>query len=158
MGIIGIETMSLIEQGIKNGLISISEDKSRITYHNQNKSRNYNNPEEKVQAETFLQLVQIYGYNPKHIKMFVPVTMGREVKEADIIVYKDEACLEPYILIECKKEEVSEAEFTQAIEQAYSYAFALPGEVKYVWVTSKIRQEYFEVDKTRNSRFSKGLF
>ena len=47
--------------------------------------------------------------------------------KADIIVYKDDACLEPYILVECKKEEVSEAEFSQAIEQAYSYAFALPG-------------------------------
>ena len=144
--------MNLIEQGIQKGLISISEDKSRITYLNQNKTRNYNNPEEKVQAETFLQLVQTYGYSAERIKMFVPVTMGREIKEADIIVYKDDACLEPYILVECKKEEVSEAEFSQAIEQAYSYAFALPGEVKYVWVTSKIRQEYFEVDKTKNSR------
>ena len=144
--------MNLIEDGVRKGLISISEDKSRITYLNQNKTRNYNNPEEKVQAETFLQLVQTYGYSAERIKMFVPVTMGREVKEADIIVYKDDACLEPYILVECKKEEVSEAEFSQAIEQAYSYAFALPGEVKYVWVTSKIRQEYFEVDKTKNSR------
>ena len=49
--------MDLIEQGIQKGLISFSEDKSRITYLNQNKSRNYNNPEEKVQAETFLKLV-----------------------------------------------------------------------------------------------------
>ncbi|MBR0098276.1 MAG: hypothetical protein IJP90_00980 [Treponema sp.] len=47
--------MSLIENGIKNDLISITEDKSRITYINQNKTRNYNNPEEKVQAEIFLQ-------------------------------------------------------------------------------------------------------
>ena len=83
--------MNLIEQGIQKGLISISEDKSRITYINQNKSRNYNNPEEKVQAEIFLQLVQTYGYSAERIKMFVPVTMGREVKEADIIVYKDDA-------------------------------------------------------------------
>lgn len=144
--------MNIIEQGKKKGLITISEDGTRITYVHQNKTRNYNNPEEKVQAETFLELVYTYGYNPKHIKMFVSVTMGREIKEADIIVYKDDDCLEPYILVECKKQDVSEAEFSQAIEQAYSYAFALPGDVKYVWVTSQIRQEYFEVDKTKNSR------
>jgi len=60
--------MNLIEQGIQKGLISISEDKSRITYINQNKSRNYNNPEEKVQAEIFLQLVQTYGYSAERIK------------------------------------------------------------------------------------------
>ena len=144
--------MNIIEQGVSQGLISFNEDKSRITYTHQNKSRNYNNPEEKVQAEAFLQLIFTYGYKSERIKMFVPVTMGREIKEADIIVYNDDDCLEPYILVECKKEEVSEAEFSQAIEQAYSYAFALPGDVKYVWVTSKIRQEYFEVDKTKNSR------
>lgn len=51
----GSKIMSLIENGIKNDLISITEDKSRITYINQNKTRNYNNPEEKVQAEIFLQ-------------------------------------------------------------------------------------------------------
>ena len=49
--------MNLIEDGVRKGLISISEDKSRITYINQNKSRNYNNPEEKVQAEIFLQSI-----------------------------------------------------------------------------------------------------
>lgn len=144
--------MNIIDQGIQKGLISISEDGNRITYINQNKSRDYTKPEEKVQADTFIQLILTYGYAQERIKVNVPVTMGREIKYADIVVYKDDSCLEPYILVECKKEEVSEAEFSQAIEQAYSYAFALPGEVKYVWVTSKIRQEYFEVDKTKNSR------
>lgn len=50
------------------------------------------------------------------------------------------------------REEVSEAEYQQAIEQAYSYAFALPCDIKYVWVTSGIKSDYFEVDKTQNSR------
>ena len=54
--------MDLIEQGKQKGLIFISEDKSRITYLNQNKSRNYNNPEEKVQAETLLRLILDYKY------------------------------------------------------------------------------------------------
>ena len=44
------------------------------------------------------------------------------------------------------------AEYQQAINQAYSYAFALPGEVKYVWVTSSIKNDYFEVDKTQDTR------
>lgn len=38
-------------------------------------------------------------------------------------------CVRPLILVECKKQEVSEAEFQRAITQAYSYAFALPGKV-----------------------------
>lgn len=78
--------------------------------------------------------------------------MGSEVKEADIVVFEDEVCVKPLILVECKKQEVSEAEFQQAINQAYSYAFALPNEVKYVWVTSGIKNDYFEVDKSQNTR------
>ncbi|MBP3777106.1 MAG: restriction endonuclease subunit M [Prevotella sp.] len=105
-----------------------------------------------MQAETFLKLILDYNYPVSRIKQFVPVTMGREIKEADIVVYADEMCMRPHVLVECKRQEVSEAEFQQAIEQAYSYAFALPGEVKYVWVTSSIKNEYFEVDKNQNTR------
>ena len=74
------------------------------------------------------------------------------LKEADIVVYADKDCLRPHILVECKRQEVSEAEYQQAIEQAYSYAFALPSDIKYVWVTSGIKSDYFEVDKSQNTR------
>lgn len=141
-----------IKIGQEKGLISFNNDFSRITYTHQNKERNYNNPEEKVQAETFLQLAIDYKYPVNRIKQFVPVTMGRDVKEADIIVYDDDACTKPHILVECKRQEVSEAEYQQAIEQAYSYAYALPCEIKYVWVTSGIKSDYFEVDKNQNTR------
>lgn len=141
-----------IQLGIEKGLITFNDDRSRITYVYQKKERNYNNPEEKVQTEAFLRLILDYHYPVSRIRLFVPVTMGREIKEADIVVYADELCMRPHILVECKRQEVSEAEFQQAIEQAYSYAFALPGEVKYVWVTSSIKNEYFEVDKNQNTR------
>lgn len=84
----------------------------------------------------FLQLILDYNYPESRIRQFEPVTMGSEIKEADIVVFDDELCVKPLILVECKKQEVSEAEFQQAINQAYSYAFALPCEVKFVWVTS----------------------
>lgn len=141
-----------IQIGIEKGFISFNEDKSRIKYCYQGKERNYNNPEEKVQALAFLQLIIDYNYPERQIKQFEPVTMGSEVKEADIVVFEDEICVKPLILVECKKQEVSEAEFQQAINQAYSYAFALPNEVKYVWITSGIKNDYFEVDKTQNTR------
>ena len=51
-----------------------------------------------------------------------------------------------------KHQDVSEAEFLQAIEQAYSYAYSLPCDVKYIWVTSGIRNEYYEVDKNLGTR------
>ena len=81
--------MNLIELGIEKGIIKFDEEQNFITYIQQNKKRNYNNPEEKVQAETFLTLVLIYGYAEKRIKQFVSVQMGSETKEADLIAARD---------------------------------------------------------------------
>lgn len=95
--------MNLLQQGIRQRLIYLSEDEKTITYIHQNKTRNFTNPEEKVQAEAFIQLVLKYKYTPERIKMFVPVKMGVETKEADIVVYNDDECKQPHILVECKK-------------------------------------------------------
>ena len=138
---------NLIEKGIEKGLISFDTAKKYITYIHQNKKRNYNNPEEKVQAEAFLQLIFDYGYPVEHIKQFVSVTMGSSTREADIVVYNDEKHTQPHIVVECKHSDVSDQEFNQAIEQAGSYAYALSGTIKYLWVTSGIKNESFLIDK-----------
>lgn len=143
--------MNLIDTGIKKGLIQFDEDRNFITYVHQNKKRNYNNPEEKVQAEAFLTLVILYGYPVNRTKQFVSVQMGSETKEADIIVYNDDECQETYILVECKKEDVTDQQFNIAVDQAYSYAVAEGA--KYVWTTSRIKNQYYEVpDKKPKSR------
>ena len=141
-----------IQQGVLQKLIAFNDEATRIEYMHQGKSRSYTNPEEQVQAETYCRLIIEYGY-PKHrVLNFISVTMGADKKEADIVVYNDDACQEPHILVECKKEEVSEAEFNQAINQAYSYAFAMARNIKWVWVTSKIKNTYFQVNKDKQSR------
>ena len=139
--------MSLILQGVAKGLIKLDDEQKYITYIHQNKKRNYTNPEEHVQAETFLKLILTYGYDTKRIRLFVSVTMGSSTKEADIIIYNDDQCLSPHILVECKKQDVSEAEFTQAVEQAFSYAVAEGA--KFVWVTSGIKDQYYQVPKEK---------
>lgn len=137
------ETIKVIKEIILNGqksnLIKISEDLSTITYINQNISRNYNNPEEKIQAKIFCELILKYNYPVEQVKQYVKVTVGSDVKEADIIVYKDSECKKPYIIAECKKETITEQEFKQAVRQAYAYAFATAGTIKYIWVTSGIK-------------------
>ncbi len=144
----------IIIEGQKKGLIKISNDVSTITYINQNISRNYNNPEERVQAETYCELVLNYNYPVENIQLYVKVPVGSDVKEADIIVYNDSEHKRPHIIVECKKEEITEQEFKQAVRQAYSYAFATAGTVKYIWVTSGIKDEYYSFDKEIDSRES----
>lgn len=147
-------TKEIIGAGKKANLIKISDDLSTITYLHQNISRNYNNPEEKVQAETFCELVLKYNYPVEQVKQYVKVTVGSDVKEADIIVYNDLDCKKPHIIVECKKEEITEQEFKQAVRQAYAYAYATAGTVKYIWVTSGIKDEFYSFDKEVDSRES----
>lgn len=135
--------MELIDEGTTKKLIRLEDGGKYIVYLNQGKRRNYENPEEKVQAEAFLRLVLVYNYPVERIRQFVSVQMGSETKEADIIVYEDDALSTPLIVGECKKEAVSELEFARAADQAVSYAVAEGA--RYVWVTSKIKNDYFEI-------------
>ncbi|MGX2982304.1 N-6 DNA methylase [Helicobacter sp. 23-1045] len=141
----------LINKAIQKGIITFSDDKKLITYTYQNKERKYHNPEEKVQALTFCKLVLEYGYPQEQIKLFASIQMGSSTKEADIVVYSDKDCKIPHIIVECKKQEISDLEFQNAINQAFSYAVAEGA--RFVWVSSGLKDEYYQVlDKKPKDR------
>ncbi len=139
--------MELIAEGVKRKLIRFEDDGKYIVYVHQDKRRNFNNPEEKVQAEAFLQLAINYEYPVNRIRLFVPVQMGVETKEADIIVYDDAPLKAPLIVTECKKPDISELEFARAADQAVSYAVAEGA--RYVWVTTSLKDEYFQIPEKK---------
>lgn len=131
--------------GIKDKYITISSDMAYISYSCKNKTkRKFQNPEESVQAEAFLKLIYDYNYLPNNIAVNESVQIGSETKEADILVY-DTNNNKILIVVECKEENINERQFQIAIDQAYSYAHAKAA--KYIWVTSKIKNEYFEIIK-----------
>lgn len=143
-----------IQQGLQAKLIELSADGSTITYVKQGKSRNFNNPEEKVQVEAFVRLVLEFGYPVENIKQFVSVKMGSDKREADIVVYEDALDSKPIIIVEAKKQEVTQAEFNQAINQCFSYANFISGAgtIKYIWVYSTLLSEFYRYDQTKNTR------
>jgi hypothetical protein len=53
--------MSFVQQGIERDLVRFDEEEKFITYIHQDKRRSYSNPEERVQAETFLKLILIWS-------------------------------------------------------------------------------------------------
>ncbi len=146
--------MIFLTKALENNDISINDNQERITYTASKSTFSYRNPEEKVRAETYAKLIHEYNYSPQQIKLEVPVTMGSDTKRADIIIYNDDVCTKPHIVVECKRPEVSEMEFDQAVNQGLSYAQALAGTIKYLWVTSQLKNEYFYVDKDRHIRNS----
>src|SRR4051794_14412772 len=107
----------LLKEGLKRKLIRFDDDGKYIVYVRQNQRRNYSNPEEKVQVDAFLQLILTYNYPVEHVRLFVPIQMGVATKEADLVVYNDPAHKSPHIVVECKRETVSEQEFARAADQ-----------------------------------------
>ncbi|GAB4342965.1 MAG: hypothetical protein OHK0038_22980 [Flammeovirgaceae bacterium] len=137
--------MSYLNKAQREGLIIIDSEKQTVVYVHQQLKRSLENPEEIVQLQAFLQLVYEYNYPTKQIRICQPVKMGSAKKEADIVVYADNHCQSPYMVVECKKEGISDTVFEEAIEQGFSYAAALSA--SYVWVTSQDKDAYFEVWK-----------
>lgn len=126
--------MSFLERAIKDGYAYISggENKQKITYvTSDNHSENYSDPEEEVRAEFWAELIYKYEYPANRIKVEVVVPDRLPSDRADIVIFSDDECKRPYTVVECKKDGVTDAEFTQAIEQGVGNA---------TWV--KLRAEY----------------
>lgn len=133
----------LFKKGIANNYIAINNDNSYITYHCKNNARRkLCNPEEFVQATAYLKLIIDYNYSPLNISVNENVQIGSSIKEADILVY-NETNSKILIVVECKEEQINERQFQVAVDQAYSYAHSLASQ--YIWVTSGIKDEYFEI-------------
>lgn len=135
--------MDFIQIGLDKKLIAFDENRTRITYIHRNKSYNFRDPEESVRAEAFVQLIEIYGYPEARIDFEVTVPRRTPSDSADIVVYSDDALTVPYIVVECKKESSTNAEFKQAIEQGFGNANSL--RAAYVWITSRTLSNYHDV-------------
>jgi len=112
--------MIFLEQAIKKGYASISGEgsKQRITYTAVNHSERFGDPEEKVRAEYWAELIFRYGYEPARIGVEVTVPDRTPKDSADLVVFHDDARTQPFAVIECKRDGVTDAEFAQAVEQA----------------------------------------
>lgn len=126
--------MTNLERAIKDGYAYITgtEGKEKIVYVSSGShSENYNDPEEKVRAEFWAELIYKYEYPVNRIKIEVVIPDRLPTDRADIVVFSDDECKRPYTVVECKKDGVTDAEFSQAIEQGVGNA---------TWV--KLRAEY----------------
>lgn len=112
--------VNFIERAIADELAAITgEGKTeRIRYIAANHSERWADPEEKVRAEFWAELIYKYEYQPERMRFEVNVPRRTPNDYADLVIYKDDDLQEPYFVFECKRADVSDAEFTQSIEQA----------------------------------------
>lgn len=118
-----------IQKGIEKGYLALSDDEARITYHcSREYSTSFKNPEETVRASYFAELVIDYQYPNEKIDIEVTVPRRTPSDRADIVIYEDAELKKPFLVVECKKDGITDSEFSQAIEQAFGNANSLRAE------------------------------
>ena len=115
-----------VERGIAKKILSLSSDESKITYNcSRHYTENFKDPEEKVRASYFVELILDFQYPAEKIDIEVIVPRRTPEDRADIVVYEDDELKKPFIVVECKRDGITDAEFKQAIEQAFGNANSL---------------------------------
>lgn len=134
--------MENVNRGIGEKIIKLSEDKKRITYFCKREySTTFTNPEEKIRASYFIELVLDKKYPKENIDIEVPVERRIPDDRADIVVYDEDG--KDYLIVECKRDGISDAEFKQAIEQAFGNANSK--RAKYAIVVAGTTRTAFDV-------------
>ncbi len=111
----------LLKRALAEGYIKLhGEGKTeRILYvADNNHSEKWADPEEKIRAAFYAELIYKYKYKPSRIGVEILVPRRTPSDRADLVIYKDDERKEPFAVIECKRDGISQAEFLQAIEQA----------------------------------------
>ena len=141
------KTMTFLEQAVQDGLASISGEgkKQYIHYHAMNHTERYSDPEEKVRAEYWAELIYRYEYKPEYIGIELTVPDRVPGDRADLVVFEDAEQKRPFAVIECKKDSVTEAEFEQAVEQAAGNGTWAKFRAKYIGVIAgKLRRRFLD--------------
>ncbi len=132
-----------IQIGQQKGYIQILDQGTTIHYIVPDKRYRFKAPEEQVRASYYVELIERYQYPETRINLEVTVPRRTPSDFADIVVFDDDEQQIPYIVVECKKDKISEAEFSQAIEQAFGNCNSLAGEL--CGVVAGNTRRFFEV-------------
>ena len=133
-----------LQIGQQKGYIQILNEGTTIHYIVPNKRYRFKDPEEQVRARYYVELIERYQYSENAMGLEVTVPRRTPSDSADLVVFRDDDCLTPFIVVECKKDRISEAEFNQAIEQVFGNCNSLSGD--YAAVVAGHTRRFFEVN------------
>jgi type I restriction enzyme M protein len=125
VGVNSVQPVDKIQEGVKKGYFRLLNDNTRIEYLSQSHKEQFNDPEEHVRAEYYFDLIEKYRYSGRRISFEVEMPDRTPERFADIVIYVDDARTRPYIVVECKKDGISNAEFEQATKQTIANARVL---------------------------------
>ena len=129
--------------GQQKRYIELINEGTTIHYVAPGKKYKFTDPEEQVRARYYVELIERYQYPENRIDLEVTVPRRTPSDFADIVIFRDDAKTDPSIVIECKKDGISELEFEQAIEQAFGNCNSLSGH--YTGVIAGNTRRFFNV-------------
>ncbi len=140
---------TLTDRALIDGYLRIepSSKTEKIVYVAVNHNERWSDPEEKVRAEFYAELIYRYGYAPERIGVEITVPDRSPSDFADLVVFHDDERKKPYAVIECKKDGISDAEFNQAVEQAWGNGNAHKFRADYVGVVAGGTRKFLDCDK-----------
>lgn len=138
--------MTYIERALKDGhAVLKGEGKTqKITYVAVNQTERYNDPEEKVRADFWAELIYRYNYDPDCIGVEITVPDRTPSDRADLVIFTDNARKQPYAVIECKRDGITDSEFNQAVEQACGNGTWMKFRASYVMVVAGSTRRAFD--------------
>ena len=139
---------SQTEKALADGRLRIERvgRTEKIVYVAAGRSERWADPEEKVRAEFYAELTALdrYGYRPERVGVEVRAPDRSPNDFADLVVFHDDERKRPFAVVECKKEGIGDAEFTQAVEQAWGNGNAHKFRAAYVGVAAGSTRRFFD--------------
>jgi len=131
----------LIQRGEKKGYITIKEN--RIYYNASGKNYNFKDPEEKVRAQAYIELIEKYKYSDKRIEPEIYPPRREPKLPADLVIYYKEKdrC---FIVVEIKDEE-TEKKIQEAKREGLGNATLL--DARYLWIVCGSERFAYDVYK-----------
>ena len=122
-----VSFQTYLNRALNDGHVEITGEGriERIRYVAADHSERWSDPEEKVRAELWAELVYKYDYSPERIGVEVTIPGRTPSHFADLVLYDDDELKSPYFVFECKRPDFSDAAFEQAVEQACGYRASL---------------------------------
>lgn len=140
------ESQDLLQRAFADGYLQLiaSGKTEKIRYVAVNVSEKWSDPEEKIRAAYYAELIYRYGYAPECIGVEVTVPDRTPVDRADLVVFHDKGHTKPFAVIECKRDGISDTEFKQAVEQAFGNGHAHKFRAQYIGVIAGQTRAFYD--------------
>ncbi len=136
----------LLDRAFADGHLQLvaSGRSEKIRYAAVNVAERWSDPEEKVRAAYYAELIYRYGYEPECIGVEVTVPDRVPNDRADLVIFRNKERTKPFAVIECKRDGVTDTELKQSIEQAFGNGHAHRFRAEYVGVVAGQTRAFYD--------------